>query len=410
VTNRRELLGLFAGAALTEGKASAADRKKIATVITEYRRNSHADVIVGRLLEGYEYDGEKRTPQVNVVSMYTDQVPDNDMSRGMASKHGFKIFPTVRETLTRGTGKLAVEGVVLIGEHGKYPSNEKGQVLYPRYELYKQIVDVFRETGQTTPVYCDKHLSTDWEKAKWMYDQSRELKYPLMAGSSIPLTWRRPPLELDLETPVERSIGFYYGGKEAYGFHALEAHQSMVERRKGGETGIAAVQCLEGPDVWTWTDQNRWASRLLDQALARSESRKPGTTRDNVKKPIVFLLEYRSGLRSAVYILNGHVSDAGFAAGIQGKNEPVSTEFWAQPVRPFSHFSGLVYYIEQMIVTGRPAYPVERTLLTTGALAAAMDSSYQGNKRLETPHLNVTYRAQRKSVFSQGPVPAPEPI
>jgi hypothetical protein len=405
--NRRELLRAIAGAALTCGAAQAAERKRIATVITEYRRNAHADVIVGRLLDGYEYNGEERTPRVQVVSMYTDQVPANDLSRGMASKHGVNIFPTVRETLLRGTGKLAVEGVVLVGEHGKYPTNEKGQVLYPRYELYKQIIDVFRETRHTVPVFSDKHLSTDWEKAKWMYDQSRELKFPLMAGSSISLTWRHPPLELDLEAPVQRSVGFYYGPKEAYGFHALEAHQCMVERRKGGETGIAAVQCLEGPEVWKWTDQNAWASRLLDQGLARCEERKPGAPRDNVKKPIVFLLEYRSGLRSAVYILDGHVRDAGFAADIQGQSEPVSTEFWAQPVRPFSHFSGLVYYIEQMIVTGCPAYPVERTLLTTGALAAAMDSSYQGNKRLETPHLKVTYHAQGESLFSRGPVPAP---
>jgi hypothetical protein len=181
----------------------------------------------------------------------------------------------------------------------------------------------------------------------------------------------------------------------------------MVERRRGGETGIAAIQCLEGAEVWRWTDQNRWAARLLELALARCIDRKPGSVRDNVKKPIAFLLEYRSGLRSAVYNLDGCVKDAGFAADIQGKSEPVSTEFWAQPVRPFSHFSGLVYYIEQLIVTGRPAYPVERTLLTTGALAAAMNSSYQGNRRLETPHLKVTYRAQRESLFSQGPVPAP---
>jgi hypothetical protein len=243
-----------------------------------------------------------------------------------------------------------------------------------------------------------------------MYDQSR--KFPFMAGSSISLTWRHPPLELDLETPVERSVGFYYGGKEAYGCHLLESHQCMVERRKGGETGIAAVQCLEGAEVWKWTDQNPWAARLLEQGLAQYEERKPGAPRDNVKKPIVFLLEYQSGLRSALYNLDGYVKDAGVAADIQSKTEPVSTEFWAQPVRPFSHFSGLVYYIEQMIVTGRPAYPVERTLLTTGALAAAMDSSYQGGKRLETPHLNVIYRAQRESLFSRGPVPTPneEPI
>ena len=110
----------------------------------------------------------------------------------------------------------------------------------------------------------------------------------------------------------------------------------------------------------------------------------------------------------AVYLLNGLIEQAVFAAKLRDSVEPVSTELWLQPSRPFSHFSGLVHYIEQMIMTGTPAYPVERTLLTTGALAALMGSSYQGHRRLETPHLNVSYRAPQEPLFSRGPVPAPE--
>ena len=181
--SRREWLGRGGGIALGLAEhmaAGAAQRKRIAAIITEYRLDSHADVIVGRLLEGYEYNGRHQTPQVEVVSMYTDQVPSNDMSRTMAAKHGVKICPTVRNALVGDKG-LAVQGVVLIGEHGNYPENEKGQKLYPRYELYKQIVDVFGETGHSVPVFCDKHLSYDWQKAKWMYDQSRTLRFPLMA-------------------------------------------------------------------------------------------------------------------------------------------------------------------------------------------------------------------------------------
>jgi hypothetical protein len=272
--------------------------------------------------------------------------------------------------------------------------------------LFKQVVDTFRETGHSAPVFCDKHLSYDWQKAKWMYDQALESHFPLMAGSSIVMTWRRPPLELALETAVEKSVVAFYGGKEAYGFHALEAQQCMVERRKGGETGIRAVTCMEGAEVWRWTDRNSWARRLLESALARCEERKPGSPRDNVKQPILFLLEYASGLEGAVYLLNGLIEQAVFAATIRGAGEPLATELWLQPARPFSHFSGLVHYIEQMIVTGTPVYPIERTLLTTGALAALMDSCYQGQRRLETPHLQVSYRAPRESLFSRGPVPA----
>ena len=407
--SRRQWLRLGGGIALASGASGGAgelQRKRIATLITEYRPDSHADVIVGRLFDGYQYNGQHQTPQVEVVSMYTDQVPSNDLSRAMAAKHGVKICSTVQSALTSGDGGLAIEGVVLIGEHGNYPENEKGQKLYPRYELFKQIVDTFRETGHSAPVFSDKHLSYDWLKAKWMYDQSRALRFPLMAGSSVVMTWRRPPLELALEAPVEKSVVAFYGDREAYGFHALEAHQCMVERRTGGETGIRAVTCVEGAEVWRWTDRNPWARRLLEGALARCEGQKPGSPQDNVKQPVLFLLEYTSGLEGAVYLLNGLIEQAVFAATIRSVAEPVATELWLQPTRPFSHFSGLVHYIEQMIVTGTPAYPVERTLLTTGALAALMDSCYQGHRRLETPHLNVNYRAPKESLFSRGPVPA----
>jgi hypothetical protein len=407
--NRRDALKLSAAGALGVPRALAAPKPpRIATVITEYSRISHADVIVGRLLEGYDYYGTHHAPRVQVVSMYTDHVPKNDLSRPMAAKHGFRIYPTVHDALTLGTGRLAVSGVVLIGEHGNYPLNEKGQQLYPRYNLYKQIVEVFRASGRAVPVYCDKHLSVDWKEAKWMYDQSRELGFPLMAASALPVAWRKPPLELELETDVTHSVAFNYGPKERYGFHALEGNQCMVERRKGGETGIASLQCLEGPAVWEWTDRTPWAKPLLEAALARSETRKPGKLPELVREPIVFLLHYRSGLESAIYLLNGCVTDAGFAASIHGNPQPASTEFWSQPGWPYAHFSGLAHYIEEMMLNGRVPYPVERTLLTTGALADLMDSSYRKNIKIETPELNVTYHAPKQSLFNRGAVPPME--
>jgi hypothetical protein len=384
-----------------------AQRKPIAAIITEYWRNSHADVVVGRLLDGYAYGGEWRAPRVEVVSMYTDKVPANDLSRAQAARHGFRIFPTVAAALTLGGPRLAVEGVVLIGEHGDYPDNEQGQKLYPRWELFQQIVDTFRSTGQAVPVFCDKHLSYAWDKAKAMVDAARELRFPLLAGSSLPLAWRRPELELGLGLPVEHAVATFYGGKESYGFHVLESLQCMVERRRGGETGIAAVECLEGGRVWEWTDAHPWASRLLGHCLQRSSGCKPGSPRANALEPLLFVLEYRSGLQAAAYLLSGHVETTGFAAAVAGQEEPLSTEIWLQPGRPFGHFSGLAHAIEQMMLTGRPAYPVERTLLTTGALAALMDSSYR-KCRLETPHLSVAYQAPEESLYNRGPVPPAE--
>jgi hypothetical protein len=414
---RRELFGIPAALALAgtahPGTALAAERKKIAVVTTIYNPGSHSAWLAGGLLEGYDYNGKWLDPRVQIVSMYTDQVPDNDMSREMAANHGFTIYPTVRETLTLGGNELAVDGVVLIGEHGIYHTNIKGQKYYPRWYLYKQIMDVFRKSGRTIPVFTDKHLSVEWNEAKWMYDQSHELGFPLMAGSSLPVIYRIPALELELETPIEKAVALHPGGKE-YAFHGIEVLQCMVERRRGGETGVAAVQCLEGRDeVWKWTDANPWAERLLGECLKRCPERKPGNPRDYVQDPYLFILEYRDGLKAVVYSLGGNeLNSWAFAADISGKEKPVSTQFWIFPIRgKRSGLSAFIHYVEEMMVTGRAAYPVERTLLTTGVLASLMDSNYENGRhlpegrRLKTPYLNINYRAPEGPLYNRGPRP-----
>lgn len=402
MVSRRELLS----APVLLVPQGAAGRPNIALVITEYRHNAHADVIGTRLLGGYDYQGRRQQPRVKVVSMFTDQIPlTGDMSRPMAQKYGVPIFDTVRQSLTLKGSALAVDGVVVVGEHGRYPYNEKGQHLYPRYELLSQVVDVFRSSGRSVPVFCDKHLSTDWKKARQMVDWSKELNFPFLAGSSVPISWRRPELEIPFGAPVKYAVAAAYGGDEAYGYHAMEALQAMVERRRGGETGIASVQAYNGPEVWRWTDANPWTAPLLAAAVSRSTTRKEGDIRTNARKPTVFELRYKDGLRAAVYMLDGHIADFNFAATVDGQREPASTQFFLQGGRPFGHFSTLVHYIEELILNKRAPYPVERTLLVTGALAACMESVWRGNTLIETSYLNVTYAAPKESLYNRGPVP-----
>ena len=122
--NRRQLI---AGAALGAAPASAAQtaattKKKVAAVVTMYtndgRLNTHANVIIGRLLNGYSPNGVFTAPRTQLVSMYTDQVPPADLSRGLAAKHGFRICSTIREALLDGGEDLAVDAVCFVGEHG----------------------------------------------------------------------------------------------------------------------------------------------------------------------------------------------------------------------------------------------------------------------------------------------------
>ncbi len=155
--------------------------KRIAAIVTEYRRHSHADVIVGKILEGYNYDGKEK-PDLKIVGMYVDQFPEKDMSRDLAKQFNFKLTKTIGEALVDDKGELAVDGVLCVGEHGKYPNNAKGQILYPRRRFFEEVCKVFEKSKKSVPVFNDKHLAATWEDAKWMYDRSRELYVPFMAG------------------------------------------------------------------------------------------------------------------------------------------------------------------------------------------------------------------------------------
>jgi hypothetical protein len=361
-------------------------KPKIAAVLTEYRPRSHADVIVGKLLaERYLLDGVPTEPRVEVVSMYVDQFPDNDMAWELSQRHGVPIYPTIQEALTLGTGKLAVDGVLLIGEHGDYPLNELGQKHYPRRRFFTEAIAVMREANRALPTFNDKHLSWSWDEAKVSWREARELGMPFMAGSSLPVTWRRPPLELPLACRIDEALVVGYGPLESYGFHALETLQCMVERRAGGEVGLAAVTCRRGPAVW---ESGAWSRELQDAALGRLESKTADGPERGTPEPAAFLLEYRDGLRATVLMLEGYVSGFAFAARLGGQAEPVSTQFYLESQEPFGHFAFLVRRFEDVVLTGQPPYPIERTVLTTGALDFLMRS--QG-RRIETPELGIAY-------------------
>ena len=197
----------------------------------------------------------------------------NDLSKELAKKHGFGLFPDVAGALTLGGDRLAVDGVLLIGEHGNYPYNDRGQKLYPRYELFQKIVEVFRKSGRSVPVFCDKHLYYDRRKAKEMVDTARTMGFPLMAGSSLPITWRRPEIEPPLGTRFTEAVVASRGEIEIYGFHAVEALQCLAERRKGGETGVKAVTCLEGDAVWKAGEDGVWSWELLEEATGAERRR-----------------------------------------------------------------------------------------------------------------------------------------
>jgi hypothetical protein len=403
------------GGASLAAEAQRAARKKLAVVTTEWRYRSHAWHMAERFLAGYPRQGRWHRPPLDVVSAYVDQTPKNDLSRDRAKEFGFTIYPTIAEALRCGTSKLAVDAVLLIGEHGNYPINKIGQKQYPRYEFFKQIAEVFEKDGRTAPVFNDKHLSWKWEWAKEMVETARRMKFPFLAGSSLPVTWRMPAIDLPYGAEVEEALGVAMGAVDIYDFHALEMIQCMVERRRGGETGVTAVQALRGDAVWKAMDGGDWKSggwdaRLFEACLSRSQTLTQGETfshrypspqqiREWVKSPVAYRIEYRDGLKATMLLLNGLVDDFTFAARIKGEREPLSTLFYLPPNPNVVYSAALMSHAEDMFLSGKAAYPVERTLLTSGLVAAGLASLAAESKRQETPHLAVRYEAPRDSTF-----------
>jgi hypothetical protein len=413
----------------------ALPRPKVAALASTYYYLSHAYHIVGRFLDGFVvHDGHGlHKPPFEISSLFIEQVaPATDLGQGQAARHHVRLSPNTADALTLGTGKLAVDAVLLIAEHGEYPYNEKLQKLYPRGKFFREVLDIIRASGTPVPVFIDKHLSYSRAESSEMVAQARALNVPLMAGSSLPVTWRFPALEIPLDRSFKDVLVVSRGDLEIFGFHALETLQCMVERRKrsGKPQGVAAVTCLEGDAVWDAGDRGVWSWTLLEHALGRSHTRNVGGIKQNTRDfvppkapgrdaqtkfryPVAFIVEYVDGLRATVLIANGHVDDTTIAARISdsaGDETIVSTLMYLPAPPGACFFDPLVLRIEDFFRTRKPPYPVERTQLTGGILDVALESRVSGHRRIETPELAaIDYQPPADSGFIRTPLTSPEP-
>lgn len=403
-------------------------RKKLAAVVTAIFEYSHAQHILDRFLDGYGWAGRYHHPPFEIAGLYVDQHPANDLTQDRLDRHPeMKLYPTIAEAVTLGTGKLAVDGVIIVGEHGVYPLNERGQMEHPQYRFFQSVVDVFQASGRSVPIFSDKQLGWQWERARQIVDTSHRMGFPFQGGSSCAVTWRLPSIEMPLDAHVQEALAVGYGylggyqhrngGVAGYDFHILESLQCMVERRRGGETGVEWVEAYSGDRVWDGFRRRTWSPELFRAALARSLTLVPARPDYNailptlddlqrlVPEPVAYQFRYRDGLLGTVLLLNGLVTDYNFACHIEGRAKPLSTEMFLAETDGRAtladFFSPLVYYAEQMFTTGKAQYPIERTLLTSGIMYAGVESLTRGQIRLPTPHLDVTYHPGTESVFER---------
>jgi hypothetical protein len=391
-----------------------AEHRKVSLIATEVWKLSHVQHFLDRLLEGYGWQGQHHYPPLKLVSMYVDHFPPNDLSRERSLRHGVPIYPSIREALTLGGSQLAVDGVLIIGEHGKYPRNAQGQTLYPRYKFFKEVVAVFEQSGRAVPVFNDKHLSTDWSECHEMVEISKRLGFAFLAGSSLPVTWRIPSVEMPIGTDLEESVCAGYGGVDSYDFHALETAQCMSERRAGGEVGVKSVHAVKGARVWEVLGGRPQTQKLLFAALARSDTctapagytSVPATLdwlRQASPEVVGYFIEHLDGFRTTTFLLNGLVQDFTYAGLIKSTSRILSCQMYLPmpPVRTTlaDFFSPLMNNIEQTFLSGKATYPVERTLLTSGMTLFAVESLARGQVLLPTPELKVAYSPPEHSTF-----------
>ena len=382
--------------------ANSGARPKVAAVFTEFSYRSHAHVILENFLKPYLFNGEMIEPGFEVASFYGDQFPAGEMSRDVAREYNIPIYPTIAEALCLGGKEMAVDAVLSIGEHGKYPVNAKGQMEYPRKRFFDEIAAVIRRDGRPVPVFNDKHLSYRWDWAKEMYDTAQELRIPFMAGSSVPLAERRPPLELPANAHIEDAISIHGGGVESYDFHALELLQSLVEACKGGEVGVSQVQFLDGeaaveggrrgPVVDSLAQAAMTAELGSDHDLTKSLALRGKTPAGEAVSIHGIRVVYRDGFAATALAVGSSATRWNFACRLKGETAPRATAYYVGPWQNRNLFKALSHAIQEFFRTGRAPYPVERTLLVSGILDFAMDSRQQGNKPIDTPALGVAYK------------------
>jgi hypothetical protein len=393
---RRDWLAGAAATALWSGLQSAAagaiepaKPKSVAAVLTAYEKGLHADVLIGKILDGWQQDGGAG-PALKLAAMYVEQFTARDVARAMAKKYGVPIFDTIEKAVTVGGDRIPVDGVISVGEHGDYPYNDLEQHLYPRRRFFEAITDAFRKYGRVVPVFSDKHLGPVWSDAKWIYDRAREMKVPFMAGSSLPLSFRNPEMTVPMDCEIEAAVGIGYSGLDIYGAHALDCFQCLVERRRGAETGVAWVQCLQGDALWKALDDGTVPKGALHAALGTISIESSALRQEDAIA--LFLFQYNEGLRGAVLMLSDDVGGTSVALKLKGERRVLATRFEERTQPAYPHFAYLLKAIERMIHTGRPSYPVERTLLTSGILDRALTSRVQKETKLMTPELAIRYR------------------
>jgi len=374
------------------------ERPRIAVICTEYRPLSHADVIVSRWLEPFPTDHLYgwTQPASQIVSIYAEQRHNQkDLIPASVARHGLQCFPSIEKALTLGGDSLAVDGILLIAEHGDYPENELGQKLYPRKEFFDAIMAVFEAAGRSVPIFFDKHLSWNPEWIREMSDRVAKSRIPFFAGSSIPFSLPESLTDLPRGSKFDEVVAIYYTGLESYLFHSAELVESVIAGRFSEQEGISEIVAWKDEEVWQAVDRGDFSWELVEAACASASPEAleaiQRLRRDRDGGPVyAFRLRYDDGFYVTHFMQTDVVKHWCLAARLDGgQNIAAGSPDVGGAAHFFPHFARLCVKIDEFFISGRSPIPTDRIYRTSMTTALCLRALQAPGRRLSTPELSL---------------------
>lgn len=371
---------------------------RIGVISTVFYPLSHTDVILSRWVNPRETDklyGWTGSNRTRVVSIYVDQASANDLTLDFCNSYGVRLHKSIGDTLTNGGQDLAVDAILIIGEHGDYPTNSIGQKLYPRKEFFDQVLEVFRKHKRCVPIFFDKHLSWNPEWCLEMHQQIKKNDIPFFGGSSISHCPIEPNVEIPSGRRIQEVVSVYWDSLEHYLFHSLEFVQSVVENRQGGETGLQSITAWKAKEVWAAMDRGDFSKNLLEQA-AQAVSNQALTDlqaliRCRDSEVHAFQLNYVDGLKVTHFMHPKAIPNWAVSLIYDDDSQPVSFKVQTGGHEHFyPHFARLNKKIEEFFLTKQSPVQINRLLFTSLATAYGMKALSQSGIPLALPNFEMT--------------------
>ncbi|HEY2952414.1 MAG TPA: hypothetical protein VGK40_07525 [Verrucomicrobiae bacterium] len=373
--------------------------RKIAFLLDEFAVPSPAQQILDRFLIGYPRDGAFHKLEGAEISTYLAVSVESNFGQRPEEFH-LVVAPTAEQAVA------GADAVVIVSRRPGALANE----------AFLKIA--LEQAPEGAACFVHGVLANSLASARDFAAAAAKRHMALLAGTPLSVTWRLPPVELPPGTPLAEALIVVQVGPQALQatppsppatlggaeLQALEALLPVIERRRGGESGIRSVRFLEGKSFWKAGEKGLWSWPLLASALSRSHTPQgdavlDGRTQDLVglglvpklaRNPRAWLLEHGDGLRSAILVLDGVVADFNFAVRAQN-GEVVSAQVFRAPPPAEHHFSRLTAVLEDFFHSGQSPWPVERNLLIAGLLETFGKPSSLTGQRVKTPKLGIAY-------------------